>query len=100
MLTLLSLEGINIIEETTPHYREIGAILLNDECGNRVENIELDERKGEEKMKAVYRRWMRESEQPSWDTLLDCFRQCRLNSLTHRIEEKLGRSPPTPPPGI
>ena len=100
LLTLTSLEGINIIEESAPYYREICAILLNDKHGSRVENIELDEKKGEEKMRAVYSWWMRESQYHSWDTLLDCFRKCHLNSLAHRIEEKLRRSPPTPPPGI
>ena len=100
LITLTSLKGVNIIEESAPCYREIGAILLNDKHGSRVENIELDERNSEEKMRAVYSRWMRESQYHSWDTLLDCFRKCRLNSLTHRIEEKLGRSPTTPPPGM
>ena len=82
---------INIMEETSTSYRDIGTILLKDGKGAIVDAIE-ESVKGEP-LKAVhmiYARWMREDVDYSWRKLAQCFRDCGLNVLASNIEGHFG----------
>ena len=90
-------ENINIVEESAPAYHEIGTILLQDRHGRRVEVIEIDERgRSMSIMRVIYRQWIAEDERHSWAKLTDCFRQCHLIDLAHRIEQHFGLPSPLP----
>ena len=86
------------IEETAPHYRSIGIILLKDRHGNRVRVIEMDRRTSADKIRDIYTIWLEEDPYHSWATLCECFRQCNLLTLSQRIEQHFQMvSPPTSP---
>ena len=88
---------IKVIENSANYYKCIGAILLNDRYGERVETIENDLRgKGEAIIREIYKKWMREDTSCSWVTLAECFRDCNLHRLAGDIEEHFGL--PSPPP--
>ena len=88
---------IKVIENSANHYKRIGAILLNDAHGERVETIENDLRgKGEAIIREIYKKWIREDTNCSWMTLTECFRDCNLHRLADDIEEHFGL--PSPPP--
>ena len=82
---------INITEETSTRYRDIGVILLKDRNGAIVDGIEKSVR-GEplEAVRMIYARWMREDVDYSWRKLTQCFRDCGLNFLASNIEEHFG----------
>ena len=92
-MNLRKMGDIKIIEETAPHCRRIGTILLQDRRGNRLDSIEIDNPKTEGRMWKVYQIWLEEDEFYSWETLCHCLRQCDLNNLAHRIEELVGLAP-------
>lgn len=92
LLTLMKLTShqgdINIIQSSANHYHDIGSLLLNDRYSDRVDVIS-DNNKGQvtDIMKEIYEEWLtEESNNCSWITLIDCFRQCGLYHLATSIE--------------
>ena len=82
---------INIMEDSSTKYRDIGTILLNDRSGTIVAGIEESARgKPLEAVDIIYARWMREDVDYSWRKLTQCFRDCDLNVLANNIEEHFG----------
>ena len=87
---------IKVIENSANNYKRIGAILLNDRYGERVEMIEKNMRGDVESIsQEIYKKWMREDTNSSWLTLTECFRDCNLHRLASDIEEHFGLPSPS-----
>ena len=94
MLALEKLGGIKIIEESASHYHEIGTFLLHDRHGTHIKNIRSGEKNNIDTMREIYKRWLREDEHHSWETLCHTFRDFSLNDLAHRVEQHVGLTSP------
>ena len=86
------------MQETAPHYRSIGTLLLKDRYGHRLQAIDMDEKTAADKIREVYVKWLEEDPYSSWATLCECFRECNLHTLAKKIESRFHMvSPPTSP---
>jgi hypothetical protein len=84
---------IRIMDKSAVKYRDIGAVLLNQDD---VSNIEMMARGNPvEAVRMVYQEWMRKDERRSWEKLTKCFRKVTLSALAGDIERHFGL--PSPP---
>ena len=82
-------EKLNIIVESAPHYKEIGTLLLNDKKGNIVQGIAEEMRCTPERiMTKIYEKWL--GKNATWKGLIQCLRDCDLNTIAQDIEDGLG----------
>ena len=82
----------NIIEETAPHYKDIGTFLLHDERGNIVKGIEGELRNTPVMiMTDIYEKWLVQYG-GTWKELIQCLRDCELTVLAGNIEDGLEKS--------
>lgn len=78
---------IDIISETAGCYKRIGIFLLNDKTGGIVNVITMEHSKPEDKMTAIYERWLQKG--ASWEQLIQVLKDCNLHVLANNIEEGL-----------
>ena len=94
MIELVRFRGktkrINIPQEISANYHNFGILLLEDETGARVENIEHRCRKDSEQInREILKQWIdRKGKQPvTWETLVEVLHDVELTTLAQDIEE-------------
>jgi hypothetical protein len=88
-----SKRDIRILKESAGKYTQIGALLLRDDTGAIVSAIEQSDRVGT--VESIYRQWIQEDEDHSWEKLIQCFRDVQLNSLARDLELHFGLTSPS-----
>ena len=77
----------NIFERISTNWEAVGTALLKDNTGDKMEIIDNDEKKTENKNRRVLRRWLKgEGRQPTtWSTLIDVLNEMNLKVLAEDI---------------
>jgi DNA polymerase III delta prime subunit len=86
--------GINLFERISTNWKAVGTALLEDFTGDKIEIIDNDEKKTENKNRRVLQRWLKgEGRQPkTWSTLIDVLNEVELKVLAEDIGTQVGRS--------
>ena len=85
-------EDIKIIARASVKVRQIGTMLLDDEHGNKVANIQSKTSNNEDAMHEIFCQWLREDIHPSWEKLVQCLRKCDCKPLADEINHALGKT--------
>ena len=88
-----SKRDIRILKESAAKYTQIGALLLRDDTGTIVSAIEQSDRVAT--VESIYKQWIQEDEDHSWEKLIQCFRDVQLNSLAGNLELHFGLTSPS-----
>lgn len=83
----------NLFERISTNWEAVGTALLKDDMGDKMEIIDNDEKKTENKNRRVLRRWLKgEGRQPvTWRILIDVLKNANLNRLADDISKQVGR---------
>ena len=94
---LYKLNGdIRLLSETSVHYRAIGTLLLNDESGAIVDGIAKTALGDtEDAVILIYKKWIQEDEDHTWEKLIQCFKDLQLNPLAGKLELHFGLLSPS-----
>ena len=85
-------KNLDIIQQTAPHYKTIGTLLLDDGNGAIVSGIEkANAYKPEPTMREIYEKWVN-TYGGSWERLIECLRSRQLNVLAKDIDNALKRN--------
>ncbi|CAI7991595.1 hypothetical protein GBAR_LOCUS785, partial [Geodia barretti] len=84
---------IRILKESAAKYTQIGALLLRDDTGAIVSAMEQSDRVAT--VEIIYKQWIQEDEDHSWEKLIQCFRDVELNSLARDLELHFGLPSPS-----
>ena len=86
-LTLPMLMELGVPEQVGNKYKKFGTLLLNDQRGNRIDNIDKELRGNVEEINTkILQDWLNgKGQSVSWETLLDSLRACNLNELANHI---------------
>ena len=94
MIELVRFRGkakrINIPQEISTNYYQFGILLLEDETGTRIKNIEYRFRENSEQINMeVLEQWINgKGKQPvTWEMLVEVLRDVELTTLAQDIEE-------------
>ena len=81
----------NIPEQVGTRFPKFGTLLLNDQTGAQVDNIEDELRGNPERInKRILQYWLQGKGQPvTWETLLETLRACSLNELADQIQASI-----------
>ena len=80
----------NIVAIVATHYRPIGTLLLDDKDGSKVDNIEREAlRNPEETMRGIFKTWLKQDTDCSWEKFINFLRQVKLNVFAKDIEDAL-----------
>ena len=81
---------INISEQVTPKYRQLGNILLNNANGVRVQAIEMyNNSRMDSVVYDIFQKWLVEDSDATWGKLVQCLMQAGLISLAQDIDSCL-----------
>ena len=83
---------IDIAAEIGAEYNKFGTLLLNDENGNKVRNIEVSKRGDPVDITVeILRQWLngKGREPVTWQTLVECLRDTDLNTLVDNMKKSL-----------
>ena len=67
--------------------------MLRDDTGAIVSAIEQSDRVAT--VESIYKQWIQEDEDHSWEKLIQCFRDVQLNSLAGNLELHFGLTSPS-----
>ena len=80
---------IDVVARTAVKYRRFGILLLNDDTGATINNIE--KAKGPDPVditNEIFSRWMEGTGlEPLWLTLVNCLRDIELNTVANEIQK-------------
>ena len=84
---MLIFQNIDLFERISTNWKAVGTALLKDNMGDKMEIIDDDEKKTENKNRRVLRRWLKgEGRQPTtWSTLIDILNEVNLKVLAEDI---------------
>ena len=85
-------KDIKIIARASVNFQQIGARLLKDDHGNKVDNIQSKTKSNEDAMREVFCQWLREDDQSSWGKLIQCLRKCDCERLADEIDHALRKA--------
>ena len=90
-LSLPTLTKLGVPEQVSTKFRKFGTLLLDDEKGAQVDNIEEDLHGNPERINTkILQYWLQGKGLPvTWETLLDTLRACSLNGLADKIQDSL-----------
>ena len=90
-LSLVRLVELRVPEQVSTKFRKFGTLLLEDETGTRVDNIEEGLRGMPERINTkILKEWLRGKGLPvKWERLLHTLRTCELNELANKIQKSL-----------
>lgn len=81
---------VKIIESIGGKYDELCTHLLDDDDGNIMDTIKQDHPNMEDRTRAIFTKWLRESKGPvTWKVLIDNLRKVGLNALANDVTEAL-----------
>ena len=81
---------IRICQQAAPKYVQIGTLLLNDSSGAIMESITLAcHQQPENAIRQVFCKWLQQDLKYSWSKLIQCLRECSLNTLAQSITDAL-----------
>ena len=87
---------VRIIDRIATKYRELGTMLLNDDNGNKMDNIVEDARGNNPTRKIIvniFSKWLSgEGTSVSWNQLVDTLRDVKLKQLANDIVDALKSS--------
>ena len=85
-------DSINVLEQIGPHYREFGALLLEDAAGAVTEAIVIKHNRDAKAINwEILCKWIEgKGKQPvEWSTLVEVLRDIRLSELANETEQTL-----------
>ena len=83
---------IDLAEEIGADYEKFGTLLLEDNNGNKVKNIEVSERGDPVKITVeILKKWLQgKGRKPvTWQTFVKCLQDTNLNTLAEKMERLL-----------
>ena len=90
-LRLPTLTKLGVPEQVSTKFRKFGILLLNDEKGTQVDNIEEDLHGNPERINTkILQYWLQGKGLPvTWETLIHTLRACSLNGLADKVQDSL-----------
>ena len=91
MPSLPLLYEFNVPEQVGTRFPKFGTLLLNDQTGTQVDNIEDELRGNPERInKRILQYWLQGKGQPvTWKTLIETLRACSLNGMADQIQASI-----------
>lgn len=81
-----SRQSFNIIAATSPYYRELGRLLLDD---REIAVISRECKDSNEAMAKVFQNWIKRGDGVSWEKLISSLKESRLNVLADKLAKSL-----------
>ena len=84
---------IDIAEEIATDYKHFGTLLLNDDGGSKVSNIEMKHEDPVDITFEILKQWLQgKGRMPvTWQTLVNCLRELKLHVLADSIQSSLSK---------